>query len=223
PADCRSLLATAYDNYGNALSVLGELDWSIACYGKARTIMCELGDMAGEAMVLNQIGEVLRQQGEFARAEELYRRSVHLFEESGTRVYMYAVPCQSVGEACSAQRKFAEAGICYAQALAEYRGAKIVAGEAEVHLLLGEMAIERKDFSGAVDMLKKGLSRARSISAEELVVRGNRALGTAMMHVDSKRAPRYLKRALLLAEQYGMKLETQNIHREFSTYYKLVG
>ena len=85
PADCRSLLATAYNNYGNALSVLGELDKSIECYGKARAIMCELGDTAGEAMVLNQIGEVLRQQGEFARAEELYHRSVHLFEESGTQ------------------------------------------------------------------------------------------------------------------------------------------
>lgn len=223
PVDCRGLLATAYNNYGNALSALGELDRSIQCYAKARTIMCELDNVAGEAMVLNQIGEVLRQQGEFEHAEEFYRRSVHLFEVSQTRGYMYAVACQSVGEACAAQKKFTEAATYYDQALAEYRDSKIVAGEAEVHLLLGEMVIAREDFNGAVDMLKKGLSLAMSISAEELVVRGNRALGTAMMHVDSQQAPRYLKRALLLAEQYGMKLEKQNIHREFSTYYKIIG
>jgi tetratricopeptide (TPR) repeat protein/DNA-binding CsgD family transcriptional regulator len=223
PVDCSSLLATAYNNYGNALSSLGELDRSIECYGKARTIMCEIGNITGEAMVLNQIGEVMRKQGEFERAEELYRRSVYLFEESGTHGYMSAVAHQSVGEVCAAQRKFAEAAAYYDRALTEYRGASLVAGEAEVYLLLGEIAIDREDFSGAVDMLKKALSLAMSISAEELIVRGNRALGTAMMHVDSKHAPRYLKQALLLAEQYGMKLEKQNIHREFSTYYKLIG
>ncbi len=223
PVDCRGLLATAYNNYGNALSVLGELDRSIECYGRARTIMCELGDVTGEAMVLNQIGEILRQQGEAGRAEEIYRRSVRLFEESGTRGYMYAVACQSVGEACAAQKKYAEASACYHQALTEYRGSGLVAGEAEVQVLSGEMEIARGDFNAAVDMLQKGLALARSISAEELIVRSNRALGTAMMHVDSKRAPRYLKRALLLAEQYGMKIERQNIHREFSTYYKIIG
>jgi len=223
PVDCRGLLATAYNNYGNALSVLGELDRSIECYGKARAIMCELGNVSGEAMVLNQIGEVLRQQGEFESAEELYRRSVHLFEETATKGYMYAVACQSVGEACAAQRKFTEAVACYEQALTEYRRSGLVAGEAEVQLLLGAIAIERRDFHGAIGMLKKGLTLATSISAEELVVRGNRALGTAMMHTDSKRTSHYLKRALLLAEQYGMKIEMQNIHQEFSTYYKLIG
>lgn len=223
PVDCRGLLARACNNYGNALSVLGELDQAIECYGKARATMRELGDVAGEAMVLNQIGEVMRQQGVFERAEALYRRSVHLFEESGTRGYMYAVACQSVGEACAAQRKFAEAAVYYDQALTEYRGAKLVAGEAEVYLLLGEMKIAREEFKAAVEMLEKGLALATSISAEELIVRGNRALGSAMMHLDSRRAPRYLKRALLLAQQYGMKLEEQNIHKEFLTYYKLVG
>lgn len=223
PVDCRNLLATAYNNYGNALSVLGELDGSIEYYGKARAIMRELGNGSGEAMVLNQIGEALRQQGDAARAEAFYRRSVDLFAESGTRGYMYAVACQSVGEACAAQRKFSDAAIWYHQALAEYRSSHLVAGEAEVHVLLGELEIAREDFSGAAGMLKKGLALARSISAEELIVRGNRALGTAMMHVDSRQTPRYLNRALLLAEQYGMRLETLNIHREFSTYYKLVG
>jgi|GEM_PF-1544615 len=223
PVDCRGLLATAYNNYGNALSSLGELDRSVECYGKTRTIMCTLGNVVGEAMVLNQIGEVLRQQGEFSRAEELYRRSVNLFEESNTHGYMPAVAYQSVGEACMAQRKFTDAAAFYDQALAEYRGASLVAGEAEVYLLLGEMELARENFNGANDMLKKGLALATSISAEELIVRGNRALGTTMMHIDSKQTPRYLKRALLLAEEYGMKLEKQNIHREFSTYYKLVG
>lgn len=223
PVDCRGLLATAYNNYGNALSSLGELDRSVECYGKACTFMRELGDISGEAMVLNQIGEALRQQGEHVRAEELTRRSVALFRESGTRGYMAAVACQSVGEACAAQRKFAEASVWYDQALAEYRNAQLAAGEAEVHLLLGEMGIAREDYYGAADMLNKGITLATSISTMELVVRGNRALGTAMMHVDSKQTPRHLKRALLLAEQYGMKLEKQNIHKEFSTYYKLVG
>lgn len=221
--DCRGLLATAYNNYGNALSSLGELNQAIDCYGKARAIMCEISDVAGEAMVINQIGELLRQQGEFERAEELFRRSVHLFAESGTSGYMQAVACQGVGEACAAQRKFAEAATWYGHALTAYRSGELVAGEAEVHLLLGEMAMERKDFNGAIDMLNQGMTLATSISAYELIVRGNRALGTATMHVDSKRALRYLKRALLLAEQYGMKVEKQNIHREFSTYYKLVG
>jgi tetratricopeptide (TPR) repeat protein/DNA-binding CsgD family transcriptional regulator len=221
--ECELLLANAYNNLGNIHSYLGDLDSALANYLRARELMCSKGNISGEAMVLNQIGEVFRETADYARAEEHYRQSLRLFEQARTRGQMYGVVLQSVGEVCAAQHKSLEAVDYYTAASAEFLECGNVIGEAEVQVLLGELYGADGDSRRAVAHLEKGLNLARSIAAGEIIVRGNRALGTAFMHSDSTRAREYLTRALGLAEDYGMKLEQQNIHRELASYYKLIG
>jgi DNA-binding CsgD family transcriptional regulator len=108
-------------------------------------------------------------------------------------------------------------------ALEEFKGLDDRNGEANIFLHIGELHIARGKYRDAVASLQQALTISQSISAMEIVVRANRAIGSAMMHINSARARRYLSRALLLAEEHSMKLELRNIHRELSSFYKLVG
>ncbi len=216
-------LANAFINYGNALGEIGEHERAIDAFIESRALMHEIQNSQGEGIALNQIGDTLLEQGDYAKAEEYFRLGKNLFEESGTRGYKYGVVLQGIGEACTAQRKFDEGADYYRLALQELADAENRAGEAEILLLMGESRIAQQEYAEAVSILKEGLILAQSIAAIEIVIRCNRALGSAMMHLESSNAREYLLRALLQAEECSMKVEQQNIHRELASYYKLVG
>ncbi len=221
--DVTRILANAYINCGNGLKSIGGRHEALEAYERSHELLKEQGDEAGQAIVLHQIGELLREQGEARASGEYFRLSRRKFDELGVRGYMYGVALQSAGQACADDSQYSEARALYEESLREYQSAGFRTGEAEILFLLGELTALQGDHQAAITSFLEANDIAQSLAATELVVRCNRGLGSALMHTDSATAHDYLYRALLLAEEHAMKLEQQHIHRDLASYYKLIG
>ncbi len=221
PKRCEQYVAQAYINLGNSLRHLGEFDQAVSAYLEAEQSMRVLDNVPAKAAVYNQIGEALRQKKDYAQALTYFERCRVAFEAVGVRGYEYAVVLQGLGQVYAAEDKLHAAARCYRDALREFKSCGHHNGQAEMLLLIGELHHARKKHEMACQFFRKGRSIGEKVSAADIVVRANRGIGSAMMHVDSAVARECLKKALLQATEYGMKVEQMQIHRELSSCYKL--
>src|SRR5690349_4669747 len=77
--------ARASYQLGWAKDATGDWAAALAAYGQALRLYQAVGNRAGEALTLNNIGEVYRGLGEPARALEYYRRALPILQEVGNR------------------------------------------------------------------------------------------------------------------------------------------
>jgi class 3 adenylate cyclase/tetratricopeptide (TPR) repeat protein len=163
----RASLAHAYYLLENAYSSLGSPE------GKrfrtlALPIYEELGDLVGQATVLNNIGVSVYYEGKYEEALDLYRRSRIAREKAGD-VVGAATETNNIAEIMSDQGRLDEAEREFRDALRVWRAARYSVGVALATSNIGRAAARGGRFDEAKALLEEALGGFRAIGAASFV------------------------------------------------------
>jgi class 3 adenylate cyclase/tetratricopeptide (TPR) repeat protein len=162
----RQRLAHAYFLLDGALTDLG--DWRVATYrDKALPIYEELGDLVGQATVLNNDGINAYFEGDWVKARELYERSRELHQRSGN-VLLEAVSINNIGEILSDQGDLDGARKAFSEALRTWRWAKYPIGIALATSNLGRAAVRAGDLAVGAEHLADAQHQFAALGADSL-------------------------------------------------------
>jgi tetratricopeptide (TPR) repeat protein/class 3 adenylate cyclase len=164
----RKQLAAAYLLLHLAHTVMGSAD-RLAFRDLALPLFEELGDLNGQATVLNNLGIEDYYEGDWDKALEAYRRSRDLFARTGD-VMNVAMTANNIGEILSDQGQLDEAGAMFE----DVRGAADAAGHralsAIARLNLGRAAARAGRFDEAEELLSEAVESLREINAEGFIL-----------------------------------------------------
>ena len=142
------VLAHAYYLLDWALTDLGRTDEADAYRAQALPIYERLGDLSGQASVLNNLGIDAYYEGRWDEALVLYERSRRARERSGDVVQLGLV-ANNIGEILSDQGKLPEAEALFRDALRVWRGSGFRIGEGVATSNLGRCASRAGRFEEA--------------------------------------------------------------------------
>jgi len=127
----------------------------------------ELGDLTGQANVLNNLGIDAYYEGKWNEALDLYRRSREAQEKAGNLIFA-ADADNNIAEILSDQGRLDEAEELFRQALTTYRAARYPMGEAFATSNLGRAAARAGRMDEAMQLLEEALRRFTEIGDENL-------------------------------------------------------
>jgi class 3 adenylate cyclase/tetratricopeptide (TPR) repeat protein len=161
-------LAHAYYLLGHAHSFLGNPEGKRYC-SLALPIYEELGDLVGQANVLNNLGVEAYFEGKWDESLTLYQRSKDARERAGD-VVGAATATNNVGEILSDQGGLGEAEELFREALRVWRAARYPVGVALATSNLGRAAARGGRLDEAKRLLGEALGGFREIGAESFVL-----------------------------------------------------
>jgi len=156
------------DAMANALKVL---DWAHMDLGRleeptnwtqALSLFEELGDLTGQASVLNMLGGLAYFRGEWSRALELYRRAQAMVRRTGNSV-MDAFYMNNIGEISLEQGRLAEAAELFTEAWRIWQAAGYRSGAASVRGLLARVACGEGRFDEAMALFAQSLQESQGV------------------------------------------------------------
>lgn len=156
----RDALAHAYYVLDWAYAELGRFDEAIHSE-RALEIYGDLGDLAGQAAVYNNLGGFAYFQGRWDEALRLYERAREARERVGDPVNA-AMATLNIGEILSDQARFDEAERCFHEALRVWRATAHQEGVAFATSFLGRAASRTGEFDEAMGLF----GEARVLFAE---------------------------------------------------------
>ena len=166
-ADARNTLAHAYYMLDNALTDLGRPE--LKYRELALPVFEEIGDLLGQANVLNNHGVDAYYEGDWEAALELYERSRVARERAGD-VVGAATAANNIGEILSDQGHITTAEALFRQARQVFRNANYPVGVALTTSNLGRAAGRAGRIEEAIELLTSALESFRSIRADMFVV-----------------------------------------------------
>ena len=162
----RRELAHAYYLLDVAHTRLGRPDPSYRQH--ALPILDEIGDLVGQASVLNNLGVDAYFEGRWEDALDAYRRSGELSRRAGD-VVSGARAANNEAEILSDQGRFEEAQQRFEEALRVWRAARYPVGAALATSNLGRVAARAGRFEDAHRQLESALAEFKRIGAESFV------------------------------------------------------
>lgn len=180
------------------------LDWALTDLGRpesryyrtvALPIYEELGDHAGQANVLNNVGVDLYYEGRWAEAVEHYERSREARQRAGDLVQL-ATATNNIGEIRSDQGHLEEASELFTEALAIWSSVDYPVGTALATSNLGRLAARDGRAEDAATLLEEAAARFSAIGTEAFV-----------LETDARRA----EAALLAADPVTARMIAQDV------------
>lgn len=164
----RPSLAHAYYLLDAAYTDLGKPE-SARFRALALPIYEEIGDLVGQANVLNNLGIDAYYEGKWDESLALYQRSREAREKAGD-VVGAATAANNIGEILSDQGRLAEAEALFREALRVWRAARYPVGVALATSNLGRAAARGGRLDEASRLLSDALLGFREIGAESFVL-----------------------------------------------------
>ncbi len=164
----RASLAHAYYLLAHAYFFLGSPEKE-RYRALALPIYEELGDLVGQANVLNDLGVEAYHEGKWDESLALYQRSKDARERAGD-VVQAAFATNNVGEILSDQGRLAEAEALFREALRVFRTARYPLGVAQATSNLGRAAARGGRRDEASSLLEEALCGFREIGAKSFVL-----------------------------------------------------
>jgi tetratricopeptide (TPR) repeat protein len=164
----RRALAHAFYLLDMAYSALGRPERH-EYRGRALPVFEEIGDLVGQANVLNNLGIAAYYEGRWEESLDLYRRSQDARERCGD-VVGAAVQANNIAEILSDQGLLEEAEPLFREALASFADAGYELGVASVTGNLGRVAARAGRFDEAMALFDDALERFESMSAGSFVL-----------------------------------------------------
>lgn len=159
-------LAHAYSLLDVAHTRLGKTDPSYR--ERALPIYEEIGDLVGQAAVLNNVGVAAYFEGRWEDALAAYRSSGELSRRAGD-IVSGARASNNEAEILSDQGHLDEAGERFEEALRVWRAARYTVGTALASSNLGRAAARAGRFEEAHDLLRQALGEFQAIGADSFV------------------------------------------------------
>ena len=175
PAGDRQVLAEALRVIDWAKMDLGRLErpenWE-----RAFALFEEIGDLPGQAGVLNMMGAFAYFRGDWDEAVALYRRAQETVRRTGNAV-MDAFYVFNIGEIALDRGHLDEAAKAFETASRTWRAAGYRSGAADASGKLARVAIGRRRFDEALELLEEAMDAFRDIGSlsDSLEVQARRA------------------------------------------------
>lgn len=156
------------DALANALKVL---DWANMDLGRldeprnwtrALELFEELGDLTGQASVLNMLGGLAYFRGEWSQALDLYRRAQTMVRRTGNST-MDAFYMNNIGEISLEQGKLDEAAAMFTDASRIWRAAGYRSGAASVKCLMGRVKCGEGQYAEALELFEESLEESQGV------------------------------------------------------------
>jgi class 3 adenylate cyclase/tetratricopeptide (TPR) repeat protein len=163
----RASLAHAYYLLDHAHTMLGT-NQAGQYRALALPIFEELGDLVGQANVLNNLGVAATMEGRWDEAIRCFERSKQAREKVGD-VVGAATADNNIGEVLLDRGEFEEAEARFRDALRVWRGANYAVGVAVATSALGRSATRAGRFDEATSLLGDALESFREMGAESFV------------------------------------------------------
>lgn len=164
----RASRAHAYYLLGHACTFIGDPDGA-RCRNLALPIYEELGDLVGQANVLNNLGVAAYFEGRWDDALDYYRRSRDARERAGD-VVGAATAANNIGEILSDQGQLEEAIALFEDALRVWRAARYAVGVALATSNLGRVATRAGRLAESESLLNEAITGFREIGAGSFVI-----------------------------------------------------
>jgi class 3 adenylate cyclase/tetratricopeptide (TPR) repeat protein len=154
------------------------LDWTLFDLGqpdraefsaRALEIYRDLGDLAGQAVVLNNLGALAYWRGRWTEALEFYEQGRAAREKTGDAVSA-AMGTSNIGEILSDQGRLEEAEPLFREALRVWRAAGFRAGVADATIHLGRVASRAGRFDEALALFEEARAEYVDVGAGTLVL-----------------------------------------------------
>jgi class 3 adenylate cyclase/tetratricopeptide (TPR) repeat protein len=129
----------------------------------------EIGDLLGQAKVLNNLGVDAYYEGRWGEAIELYDRCRAVAQQAGDVVYA-AIATNNLAEILSDQGKLALARDQFEEARRAFRASKWMLGVPLVTSNLGRLAARDGRFDDAEELLREAIDSCRALGAETWVI-----------------------------------------------------
>lgn len=170
------------DALANALKVL---DWAQMDLGhleqpvnwtRALALFEGLGDLTGQASVLNMLGGLAYFRGEWSEALVLYRRAQAMVRRTGNST-MDAFYMNNIGEISLEQGRLQEAAVMFTDASRIWRAAGYRSGAASVKCLLGRVRCGEGRYTDALELFEESLQESQGVGGhvEVLETRARKA------------------------------------------------
>jgi class 3 adenylate cyclase/tetratricopeptide (TPR) repeat protein len=164
----RDALARAYSILDWTLFDLGRPD-EAEFSERALEIYRELGDLSGQAVVLNNLGALAYWRGRWREALAYYEQGRAAREKTGDAVNA-AMGTSNIGEILSDQGRLAEAEPLFRESLRVWRAAGFRAGVADATMHLARVASRVGRYDEALAMFGKARAEFVDVGAEPLVL-----------------------------------------------------
>jgi len=164
----RAGLAHAYYLLDHAYTMLGDTE-SSRFRALALPIFEELGDLVGQANVLNNLGVAATMEGRWDEAIDCFERSRAAREKAGD-VVGAATASNNIGEVMSDRGQVVKAEALFTEALRVWRGARYPVGVYVATSNLGRAAARAGRPAEAAALLGDALAGFREIGAESFVI-----------------------------------------------------
>jgi Predicted ATPase len=172
--ECLAAIADAADDPETEAQARFTLDWAYVSIGqpklavhsdRALELYTQLGDLSGQATVLNNLGGFAYFDGRWDEAVELYERARELRQRTGNSVDA-ALGTLNIGEVLIDQGRLEEAAESLAESnrvfrAADYRGASAIAD-----LYLARVATQRGELESAFVLLERAKTELLAIGAD---------------------------------------------------------
>ena len=193
----RATQAHSYFLLDSALTDLGRSESQLYRL-RALPIYEELGDLVGQANVLNNLGINAYYEGRWDEAVELYEQSRERRVRAGD-VMGAATAANNIAEILSDQGHTAEAEVLFREAGRVFRCAGYSIGEALVRSNLGRTAGRAGRYDEAHQLLNEALSAFRTIGAGVFVIETQARMAELLLARDDVAGARALAEAVLPA------------------------
>jgi len=128
----------------------------------------EIGDLLGQAKVLNNLGVDAYYEGRWGEAIELYDHCSAVARQAGDVVYA-AIAANNLAEILSDQGRLRQAQEQFEDALRAFRASKWMLGVPLVTSNLGRLAARDGQFDNAQQLLREAIAACRTLGAETWV------------------------------------------------------
>src|SRR5215813_2845586 len=153
----RAELVQAMIEQGNRLYLRSEFDQAIAIYRLSQGIAEQIGDKAGIARALNNIGSIYNIQGNYAQALEYLQRSLAVSESQGDNAGIVRA-LNTIGEVHLQRGDYMRALERFQKSLEASKGLENKAGIARILRNIGEVHLQQGDYSQALEYTQKSLA-----------------------------------------------------------------
>ncbi len=181
---------------------------AVACYEESRALYCSQGQgrSGGLALVLNSLGNVARDRGDFGCAAALFEESLELQREQGDD-WGIALVLNNLGAIMEEQGEYERAVALYEESLGLRRGLGDERGIADLLNNLSVVARRRGDHGSAVSLLEESLILCREMGSARGAAMALTNMGeVARDRGDHGRAEDLYRESLTLLQDIGDKV-----------------
>ncbi len=210
--------------YGNMATIhmrQGDYDWALEYYLKTLQFNEKEGSKRDIALANMNIGNIYVFEGDYDQALACYSKSLKLYKEVGDKNGIAAV-LLNYGFAYIHMRVYDKAFASFSKSLKIKQKIGDKAGVARCYQNIGDIYYYQGDYEQAIDNHSRSLKIWQSIKNREGIAGACNCVANAYLRTQRFDAARtYLRKALRIAEQLGVKHSMVNSYRGFAELYKM--